>query len=128
MFSQTQYPEETAEFVRWYSDEEFNFFLIEAGWWMPAKENWYTDEALLKKWVYDNAMRQPLTADDYKTAIVDVALNTNVTKPTSWYYTPNYYETEMVIMPALVEAANGSKTAKEVVDSVRDAVQAALDQ
>jgi multiple sugar transport system substrate-binding protein len=128
MFSQTQYPEETAEFVRWYSDEEFNFGLIEAGWWMPTKMKWYTDDALLQRWVFDNAMRQPLTADNYKTAIVDVAMDTSVTKQTAWYYTPNYYETELIIMPALAEAANGSRTAKEVMDSVRDAAQAVLDQ
>jgi ABC-type glycerol-3-phosphate transport system substrate-binding protein len=95
---------------------------------MPTKESWYTDAGLLNRWLYDNERRQPLTADDYKTAIVDVALDLNVTRPTAWYYTPNYYETEMVIMPALVEAANGSKTAKAVVESVRSAMHAALDQ
>ena len=128
MFSQTKYPEETAEFVRWYSDEEYNYGIIEAGWWMPTKDKWYTDTALLDRWVINNEMRKPLTADDYKTAIVDVALDKNVTRPTSWYYTPNYYETEMIIMPALAEAANGSKTVKEVIDSIREAAQAALDQ
>jgi multiple sugar transport system substrate-binding protein len=128
MFSQTKYPEETAEFVRWYSDEEFNFGIIEAGWWMPAKWSWYTDEAKLQRWVFDNELRQALDADRYMTAIVEVAMDTNVTKPTGWYYTPNYFEIEQVMMPALAEAANGSRTAKEVVDSVRAAAQAALDQ
>jgi multiple sugar transport system substrate-binding protein len=128
MFAQTKHPDEASEFVRWYSDEEFNFGTIEAGWWMPTKEKWYTDSDLLDSWVFDNELRKPLTAEAFKTAVVDTALDTDVTRPTAWYYTPNYYETEMVIMPALAEAANGSKTVKEVIDSVRDAAQAALDQ
>ena len=58
---------------------------------------------------------------------MDVALDTNVTHQTGWYYTPNTFEVlTKTLQPALVEAINGSKTVKEVVDSVREAMQAAL--
>ena len=127
VFATSQHPEEAAEFLRWYNSEENNIGTILAGWWMPTKLNWYTDAALLKSWVDDCEYRQPLTAEAYKTAIVDVALDFDVTKPTAWYYTPNTYEVLVkTLQPALVEAINGSKTAKDVIAGVRDAMQAEL--
>jgi multiple sugar transport system substrate-binding protein len=127
VFATSKHKEEAAEFLRWYNSEENNINTILAGWWMPTKLNWYTDETLLKQWIDDCEFRAALPADAYKTAIVDVALDTAVTKPTAWYYTPNTYEVLVkTLQPALVEAINGSKTAKEVVDSVRDAMQAEL--
>lgn len=127
VFATSKHKEEAAEFLRWYNSEENNFGTILAGWWMPTKLNWYTDSELLKKWVDECELRQPLTAEAYKTAIVDVALNTDVTKSTAWYYTPNTYEVLVkTLQPALVESINGSKTVKDVVESVRDAMQAEL--
>ncbi len=127
VFATSEHKEEAAEFLRWYNSEENNIGTILAGWWMPTKLNWYTDEALLKSWVDDCELRQPLTAEAYKTAIVDVALDFDVTKSTAWYYTPNTYEVLVkTLQPALVEAINGSKTAKEVIASVRDAMQSEL--
>lgn len=127
VFATTQYAEEAADFLRWYNSEENNIGTILAGWWMPTKLNWYTDAALLKSWVDDCELRAVLPAEAYKTAIVDVALDTNVTKQTGWYYTPNTYEILVkTLQPALVEAINGSKTAADVIESVRAAMQAEL--
>ena len=127
VFATTKYPAEAAEFLRWYGSEENSMGTILAGWWMPTKQNYYTDATLLKTWVDDCEFRAALPADAYKTAIVDVALDTNVTHQTGWYYTPNTFEVlTKTLQPALVEAINGSKTVKEVVDSVREAMQAAL--
>jgi hypothetical protein len=87
---------------------------IMAGWWMPTRMNWYTDETLLKSWVDDCPLRAALPAEAYRTAIVDVALDTTVTHQTAWYYTPNTYEVlTRTLAPALVEAINGTKTVKE---------------
>ncbi|MCL2812881.1 MAG: sugar ABC transporter substrate-binding protein [Clostridia bacterium] len=127
MFKTTQYPEETAEFLRWYNSEENNIGTILDGWWMPTKLNWYTDEELLQKWVEGSELRVALPAEAYRTAMVDVALDFDVTKSTAWYYTP--HTTEMlvgVLQPAMVEAINGDKTVKEVVESVRAAMEAVL--
>ena len=127
VFATTKYPTEAADFLRWYNSEENNIGTIMAGWWMPTKMNWYTDETLLKSWVDDCELRAALPADAYKTAIVDVALDTNVTHQTAWYFTPNTFEVlTKTLQPALVEAINGTKTVKEVIDSVRDAMQSAL--
>ncbi len=127
VFATTQHPEEAADFLRWYNSEDNNMTTIMAGWWMPTKLNWYTDPALLKSWVDDCELRQPLTAEAYKTAIVDVALDFDVTKSTAWYYTPNTYEIYNVLRPAMVEAINGSKTVEEVIAETHDAMQTALD-
>ncbi len=127
VFATTKYPQEAADFLRWYNSEDNNFGTILAGWWMPTKLNWYTDEALLKSWVDDCEFRAVLPAEAYRTAIVDVALDTNVTKQTAWYYTPNTYEVLVkTLQPALVEAINGSKTVKDVIEAVRAAMEAEL--
>lgn len=127
VFATSKYPEQAADFLRWYNSEENNIGTIMAGWWMPTKQNWYTDPTLLKSWVDDCELRAALPADAYKTAIVDVALDTNVTHQTAWYYTPNTFEVLVkTLQPALVEAINGTKSVKEVIDSVRDSMQAQL--
>ena len=126
VFATTKHPQEAADFLRWYNSEENGMNTIMAGWWMPTKQNYYTDETLLKSWVDDCAFRAALPADAYKTAIVDVALDTNVTHQSAWYYTPNMFDVIRTLQPAMVEAINGSKTVKEVIDSVRDAMQANL--
>ena len=129
VFKTTQHPEETAEFLRWYNSEENNIGTIMAGWWMPTKLNWYTDEALLQQWVDECPVRAPLPAEAYRSAMVDVAMNSDVTKSTCWYYTPN--TTEMlyhILQPAMVDAINGDKTVAEVIETVRPALDAALGQ
>ena len=128
VFSTTKHPEEAAEFLRWYNSEENNIGTIMAGWWMPTKLNWYTDEALLKQWIDDCDVRAPLPAGDFRTAVVDVAMNGDVTTSTSWYYTPNTTEVLNVLRPAMVEAISGDKTVKDVIEAVRPAMEAALGQ
>ncbi|MCL2079955.1 MAG: extracellular solute-binding protein [Oscillospiraceae bacterium] len=125
MFATTQYPEETAAFLRWYNDPENNMGPIIEGWWMPNLLSWY-DDAKLPAWIDASPVRVPL-GDAYKTAIVDVAMDLNITKSTAWYYTPNTYEVYTgVLQPALVEVFQGSKTAKEVIEAIRPAMEAAL--
>jgi len=127
IFATTEHPEACSEFLKWYTSEENSFGIIEAGWWMPIRSNWYDDEELLKSWVFDNKLRQKLDADAYKTAIVDVALDLSITRSTGWYFTPNTSEIFDILRPALVEAISGKKTVKQVVDANRAAMQAALD-
>jgi multiple sugar transport system substrate-binding protein len=127
VFATTKYPAEATEFLRWYASEENGMNTIMAGWWMPTRMNWYTDETLLKSWVDDCPLRAALPAEAYRTAIVDVALDTTVTHQTAWYYTPNTYEVlTRTLAPALVEAINGTKTVKEVIESIREAMITAL--
>ena len=128
IFAASPHPDEAAEFLRWYIDEENHFEHTEAGWRMPIKKSWYTDEALLKRWVDDVGVRAALPAGRYRTAIVDVALDAGITKPPAWEYTPNTYEVLITtLQPGLVEAIVGTRTVKEVVEACRGQMQAALD-
>jgi len=126
IFSQTDHPEEAAEFLRWYADPENNWWPIEYGWWMPNMMNWFTDEALLTRWIDDAPHRARLPASAFRTAVADVAINTDVTHPTGWYYTPNTDQVDRILIPALVEAANGTKTVAEIIEENRAALEAAL--
>ena len=126
VFAGTEHPEEVAEFVRWYTDEENNFALIEAGWWMPTKMNWY-EEPLLTTWIDDVPLRARLPAEAYRTAIKDAAMDLNVTRSAGWYFTPNTIDIiNRILNPAMVEAINGNKTVKQVIEEVRPAMEAAL--
>ena len=126
LYAGTNYPEEAGEFLRWYTDPENNFDPISEGWVMPNLSSWYTDEALLKRWIDDVPNRARLNPADYKSVFADVIMNNAVTKPTGWYYTPNTDKIDVILIPALVEAINGTKTAKEVIESVRPALEAAI--
>ncbi|MCL2821080.1 MAG: sugar ABC transporter substrate-binding protein [Oscillospiraceae bacterium] len=125
VFADTDHPDEAAEFLRWYSDPENNWGPIEAGWWMPNMMNWFTDEALLKRWIDDTPNRARLPASSFRTAMADVALHPS-TQPTGWYYTPNTDQVDRILIASLSEAANGSKTVAQVIEEVRPALEAAL--
>jgi len=125
-YAGTQHPEEVAEFLRWYSDPENNFAPIYDGWVMPNVDSWYKDEALMKKWIDDVPHRARLGVDEYRTVFAEVIMNNDVTKPTGWNYTPNTDKIDVILIPALVEAINGTKTAKEVIESVRAELEAAV--
>ena len=125
VFASTDHPDEAAEFLRWYSDPDNNWGPIEAGWWMPNMMNWFTDESLLSRWVDNVPNRAALPAASFRTAVADVAIHSS-TQPTGWYYTPNTDLVDRILIPALVEAANGSKTVAQVIEENRAALQAAL--
>ena len=126
VFADTKHPEAAAEFLRWYSNPENNWGPIEWGWWMPNMMNWFTEESLLQRWIDNAPNRARLNAADFRSAIADVAINTSVTQPTGWYYTPNTDQVDRILIPALVEAANGTKTVEQVINEVRPALDAAL--
>ena len=126
IFAQTDHPQEAAEFLRWYSNPENNWEPIYDGWWMPNMMNWFTDEALLSRWIDDVPNRARLPAAAFRTAMADVAINTAVTQPTGWYYTPNTDQIDRILIPALVEATTGAKTVAQIIEEVRPALEAAL--
>ena len=125
VFADTDHPDEAAEFLRWYSDPENNWGPIEAGWWMPNMMNWFTEASLLSRWIDQVPNRAALPAASFKTAVADVAIHSS-TQPTGWYYTPNTDLVDRILIPALVEAANGTKTVAQVIDENRAALNAAL--
>ncbi|NHN32671.1 ABC transporter substrate-binding protein [Paenibacillus agricola] len=99
---------EAQEFYKFVMDPSNIFPLIENGLAMPNEEKWFTDPALVKKWV-DNKYHPA----EYKTAVVDYGLN-NVKQPSGFFW-ENDVKASSIIYPALDQLWLGKKTAEEVV-------------
>jgi multiple sugar transport system substrate-binding protein len=113
VFNSSKHPAEAMEFVKWYTQEENNWGLIETGIWMPILDSWYKDEALTHKWV-DNPNFPPY--DEYKTAAVDYAMNNAVQVP--WYFLPCYSRLEEVVDSAMGDVWLGAKTAEQAITEI----------
>jgi len=120
VFSQTKHPEEAMEWLKWYSQEENNWGLIESGIWMPVLEKWYTDESLTRKWV-ENPNFPPY--EEYKSAVVDYAQSS--ARPASWFFTNNTTEFNTLLGSILGDVWTGKTTAKETITKNLDALKAA---
>lgn len=119
-FSQTKYPEETMEFIRWYNDPDNNWGLIESGIWMPNLESYYTDETLTKKWL-DNPAYLPMP--EIKPVLVDYTRDYVVS--TSWFYVNNTGDFNALLGDILGTVWTGDATAEEVITANLDALEAA---
>jgi multiple sugar transport system substrate-binding protein len=122
VFAQSEHQAEAMEWLKWYAQEDNNWDLISSGIWMPTLEEWYTDEALTKKWV-ENPNFPPY--EEYKTAVVDYARD--YSKATSWYYVSNTNDFNDLLGSALGNVWTGSQTAKEAIDKNFDALVAAYE-
>ena len=110
VFSQTQHLPEALEFIRWYSQIENNWGLVESGIWMPTLEEYYTNEELTHKWV-DNPNFPDY--DEYKAAVVDYTMEKSVS--TCWYYVPHTNEFLEYLRSALGPVWTGDKTAADAL-------------
>lgn len=122
VFAQTKYPEEAKEFLSWYNSIENSWGLIKDGIWMPIFEEYYTDEALTRKWVENEAFPP---YDEYKSAVVDYAVD--YTKSAAWYYTNNIDNFYAVLGSVLGEVWTGGDTVENAIkgniDVLRDAFE-----
>lgn len=123
VFNQTKHPREAMDWLKWYAQEENSWSLIEQGIWMPVLEKWYTDETLTKKWV-ENPNFPPY--EEYKSAVVDVAKNMDVTRPASWYYVNNTVDFNNLLGSILGEVWTGKITAEKAITDNYDALVAAF--
>lgn len=124
IFNTSKNLEATKEFIKWYVKEENNWSLIETGIWMPVSKKWYTDDALIKKWV-DNEFHPRL--EEYKPAVIDYAMNNAQQVP--WYFFPGYDRMDEVIGPGMDPVWTGKKTAKEAIeDDILPKVQQIFDE
>lgn len=122
VFNQTKHPEEAMEWLKWYSQEENSWGLIEAGTWMPILEKWYTDEELTHKWV-DNPNFPPY--EEYKTAVVDYAMNNS--RSAAWYYVNNTVDFNNLLGSVLGEVWTGNITAEQAITDNLDALVMAFE-
>jgi multiple sugar transport system substrate-binding protein len=110
VYNQTKHPKETMDFIKWYTDVQNSWFLVEAGIWMPPLDSYYKDEALIRKWINNPAY--PPSAD-YRSAVIDYTLR--FAKPTSWFFTPNTGDFNDLLQSALGDVWTGAKTAREAI-------------
>jgi len=110
MFSQTRHPAEVMEFIRWYSNPNNNFGLIEAGIWMPAYQNWFTDSTLLNRWARSPAY-PPF--DEFNSAVVQTSLN--YSRPVANYYTDNCDAFYSLLQSILGPVWTGQQTAQQAI-------------
>ena len=118
IFGSTKQPEASMEFLKWYTQEENNWGLIESGIWMPILDSWYADEAMTHKWV-DNPNFPPY--DEYKAAVVDYAMNNAVQVP--WYFLACYSRLDEVVDSAMGDVWLGFRTAEEVLTEIGPALR-----
>jgi multiple sugar transport system substrate-binding protein len=110
------------EWLKWYSQEENSWGLIESGIWMPILEKWYTDETLTRKWV-ENPNFPPY--DEYKSAVVDYAKDMSITRSASWYYVNNTVDFNDLLNSILGDVWTGKTTAEDAILNNLDALNAA---
>ncbi|MDR0443646.1 MAG: sugar ABC transporter substrate-binding protein [Treponema sp.] len=110
VFNQTKHPKEAMDFIKWYTQIENSWFLIELGIWMPPLESYYKDEALIKKWISYPAYPP---AADYRSAVIDYTLSS--AKPAAWFFTPNTADFNNLLQSILGEVWTGAKTARDVI-------------
>jgi multiple sugar transport system substrate-binding protein len=110
VFSQSRNQAAAMEWLRWYTQEENSWSLIESGIWMPILDKYYTNEADTRRWV-NNPNFPPYA--EYKSAVVDYA-RTN-SRSTSWYFTPNTNLFNELLGSVLGDVWTGRRTARDVI-------------
>jgi len=123
VFNQSKHLAEAMEWIKWYAQEENSWTLFEQGIWMPILEKYYTDETLTRKWVENPNFPE---YNQYKSAVVDVAKDMNLTRSTSWYYVNNTVDFNALLQSILGEVWTGNITAEKAINDNYDALVAAF--
>jgi len=110
VFSQSRNQAAAMEWLRWYTQEENSWGLIESGIWMPILDKYYTNDADTRRWI-SNPNFPPY--NEYKSAVVDYA-RTN-SRSTSWYFTPNTNIFNELLGSVLSDVWTGRRTARDVI-------------
>ncbi len=119
-FATSKHPAEAMEWLKWYAKEENSWGLIQSGIWMPVLSSYYTDEAMTHKWV-DNPNFPPY--DEYKSAVVDYALNN--AKPTSWYWVNRTNLFNDALSTILAPCWSGNEKVADAITKGLDTLKAA---
>lgn len=121
VFSQTKHAAEAMEWMKWYSQEENSWSLIESGIWMPRLDKYYKDETYTRKWVENPNFPQ---YDEYKSAVVDYAMS-DAARPASWFYTNHTSDFNTLLGSILGDVWTGQISAKDAITKNIDALKAA---
>ncbi len=117
-FKDSKHPEEAWMLFKWMSNPEGALDLYSSGLWMPTMKKWYTDPALVAKWVDANPAAHP---PGFKDAMMNQFLNHSVAGST--YYLKNYAKLNSYVISSLDAVWLGKKTAQDVLNELAVKVQ-----
>lgn len=112
IFSQTKYPKESWELMKWLSDPEQSLELYSSGLWMPIKSDWYTDEGKIEQWA-DESKAHPA---GYREVFLNPVWNNS--ELSSEHRMMHYNQINDIVFPALDKVWTGEQTAQEALDKV----------
>ncbi|HEY9593114.1 MAG TPA: sugar ABC transporter substrate-binding protein [Spirochaetia bacterium] len=110
VYKSTKHLNESLTLLKFLMDPAQSLPLLQSGIWLPNEKQWYTDSALLDKWIGN-----PRHPPEYKTAVVDFALNYSHQLPL--YFVPSFARMDDVIEAALGQVWLGQKSAADVINN-----------
>jgi len=120
IFSDTEYPEESAKFYAFLNDPQYVSELTSNGLWMPTETKYYTEDEYIEEWTNTSA-RPP----EYKEATIDYTLDYGIRGPI--YDLKNWPEIDTEIGSKLDNIFLNKKTAQEALDELEETVTPLLD-
>lgn len=116
IFKDTKHFEETWEFAKFMCGEGVES-LYENGLWMPTMKKYYTDEALLSKWVGPNAAHP----ESFKDSMLNMVMEHS--NPAMVYTIKNQSKIDAMVNAALDPVWMGEQTAEEAMKELEPKVQ-----
>ncbi len=118
VFKGSKHPEEAWMLFKWMSNPEGAIDLYTSGLWMPTMKEWYTDPALVAKWVDANPAAHP---PGFKDAMMNQMLERS--KPSTTFYIKNQAKITSIVTSGLDQVWFGTKTAQQALDEIAVKVQ-----
>ena len=112
VFRDTKHYDEALLLASYIMNTDFVMNFITSGLWMPVSEEWYTDEALISKWLTEG-----VHTPHYREACIDWALKN--THPSAYFTYGCVQQLEDLYIPALDNVLLGTQTAKEAMESIK---------
>ena len=121
IFSQTKYPEEAWELMKWLSDPAESLELYSSGLWMPIKSDWYTDESKVEQWAGEGKSHP----SGYKEVFLNPVWENS--ELSSEHRMKHYNQINDIVFPALDKVWTGEQTVQDALDKVMPEVDKIFD-
>lgn len=118
IFKSSKHYAEAWKLFKWMSNPNNSIELYISGLWMPTLKKWYTEPALVSRWVDANPWAHP---PGFKDAIMIQLLKNSVPQPL--YYMKNSARIVPVVVSGLDPVWLGRKTAAEALKDIEEKVK-----
>jgi multiple sugar transport system substrate-binding protein len=118
LYKSSKHPEEAWTLFKWLGNPDNALDLYTSGLWMPQMKKWYSDPALLSKWVDANPAAHPA---GFKTAVVDQFINNAV--PQAGFYLKNQSKVISTFVSGLDPVWMGKMSAADAMKAIDAKVQ-----